>query len=319
METCSAAAAEVPGAAQQRTSPLLSRVKEQSASTALFWKMLNAIWCWVRGGNAPRRTESLSFHPHAKGSQIRLDELHCTAWRAATFHDGIVFTNRPVRPKESVALQLLMLEEGWHGGLRVGFTRLDPSAICPGSLPPYVCPDLVEKHPVWAAVLPDWGENSGDVVSFWVDRRGRLFWTSNGGEPRLLLWGVPTSSPLWAVVDIYGRAKAVRLLDPAVAWPSPSSSSSSSSSPSPSLSLSPLPWSPAGSGGLCSCHPAQKSEEECAICYQHTGDTRLLPCGHSHICSCCALRIFRDSGTCPMCRGLVQTLVRTLRAPGVTG
>uniref|UniRef100_A0A6I8P3K6 Neuralized E3 ubiquitin protein ligase 3 n=1 Tax=Ornithorhynchus anatinus TaxID=9258 RepID=A0A6I8P3K6_ORNAN len=228
-------------------------------------------------------TESLSFHPHAKGSQIRLDELHCTAWRAATFHDGIVFTNRPVRPKESVALQLLMLEEGWHGGLRVGFTRLDPSAICPGSLPPYVCPDLVEKHPVWAAVLPDWGENSGDVVSFWVDRRGRLFWTSNGGEPRLLLWGVPTSSPLWAVVDIYGRAKAVRLL------------------------------------GLCSCHPAQKSEEECAICYQHTGDTRLLPCGHSHICSCCALRIFRDSGTCPMCRGLVQTLVRTLRAPGEEG
>lgn len=159
---------------------------------------------------APR--EILRFHAEAKGAQVRLDAERCTAHRRATFHDGIVFSQRPVRPGERVALRVLGQEEGWCGGLRVGFTRLDPARVSAPSLPPFVCPDLEQQSPTWAAVLPEDGALPGNVVRFWVNRSGRLFARVNAGPRLLLREGVLMGAPLWAVMDVYGTTKAIELL-----------------------------------------------------------------------------------------------------------
>lgn len=164
------------------------------------------------GADAQVPRETLRFHAEAKGAQVLLDPTRSTASRLATFHDGIVFSQRPVRPGERVALRVLGHEGGWCGGLRVGFTRLNPARVRAPSLPPFVCPDLELQSPTWAAVLPDSCARLGDVVRFWVNRRGRLCARVNAGPRLRLRKGVPTGAPLWAVMDVYGTTKAIELL-----------------------------------------------------------------------------------------------------------
>uniref|UniRef100_A0A8C6RYP0 E3 ubiquitin-protein ligase NEURL3 n=1 Tax=Nannospalax galili TaxID=1026970 RepID=A0A8C6RYP0_NANGA len=220
---------------------------------------------WPR---APR--EALSFHGDATGAQVHLDTLRCTARRCATFHDGIVFSQRPVWPGERVALRVLRHEDGWCGGLRVGFTRLDPAHVTTACLPPFVCPDLEEQSPTWAALLPEGYVRAGNVVCFWVNRRGWLFAKVNAGRPLLLRKDVLVGAPLWAVMDVYGTTKAIELMS----W-----------------------WLTTTPG------------EECIICFHHTANTRLLPCGHSHFCASCAWHIFRDTARCPVCRWQIEEVV----------
>lgn len=143
---------------------------------------------------------------------VRLDARQSTAYRCATFHDGIVFSQRPVQPGERVVLRVLGHQDGWCGGLRVGFTRLDPAHLPAPSLPPFVCPDLEQQSPTWAAMLPHGCALAGDVVCFWVTRRGRLCAQVNAGPRLLLRKGVPVGAPLWAVMDVYGTTKAIELL-----------------------------------------------------------------------------------------------------------
>ncbi|KAF6105103.1 neuralized E3 ubiquitin protein ligase 3 [Phyllostomus discolor] len=233
--------------------------------------------------------ETLRFHPEAKGAHVILDAKRITAYRLATFHDGIVFSQRPVRPGERVALRVLGHEGGWHSGLRVGFTRLNPACVEAPSLPPFVCPDLEQQSPTWAALLPDGCALAGDVVSFWVNRQGRLCAQVNRGPRLLLRKGVPMGSPLWAVMDVYGTTKAIQLLDPAAsAFPRAS----------PWALPEEMPSDPEATAG-----------EECAICLHCTANTCLVPCGHTHFCSCCAWRVFRDTAKCPVCRCEIEGVV----------
>ncbi|XP_040585404.1 E3 ubiquitin-protein ligase NEURL3 isoform X2 [Mesocricetus auratus] len=225
--------------------------------------------------------EVLSFHGDATGTQVHLDDQRSTAHRLSTFHDGIVFSHRPVWPGERVALRVLRQEDGWCGGLRVGFTRLDPGHVAASCLPPFVCPDLEEQSPTWAALLPEGFVRAGNVVCFWVNRRGWLYAKVNAGRPLLLRKDVQVQgAPLWAVMDVYGTTKAIELLDPkADAW---------------IINGEAVPVSEVTPG------------EECVICFHNTANTRLIPCGHSHFCSSCAWHIFKDTARCPMCRWQIE-------------
>uniref|UniRef100_A0A4W2FZG5 E3 ubiquitin-protein ligase NEURL3 n=1 Tax=Bos indicus x Bos taurus TaxID=30522 RepID=A0A4W2FZG5_BOBOX len=236
-----------------------------------------------RDAESPR--EALRFHAQAVGAQVRLDAERSTAYRRATFHDGIVFSQRPVRLGERVALRLLWHEHGWLGGLRVGFTRLDPARVSAPSLPPFLCPDLEQQSQTWAAMLPDGRASPGDVVRFWVNRRGQIFAQVNSGPQRRLREGVLMGAPLWAVMDLYGTTKAIELLDPtANGFPTTTPRG---------LSDEALPG-PKG--------------EECAICFHQVANTCLVPCGHTHFCSSCAWRVFRDTARCPMCRWEIKAV-----------
>ncbi|XP_002926529.3 E3 ubiquitin-protein ligase NEURL3 isoform X2 [Ailuropoda melanoleuca] len=249
---------------------------------------MGALLCSQADAEAPR--ETLRFHAEAKGAQVRLDAERCTAHRRATFHDGIVFSQRPVLPGERVALRVLGQEKGWCGGLRVGFTRLDPARVSAPCLPPFVCPDLEQQSPTWAAVLPEDGALPGNVVRFWVNRRGRLFARVNAGPRLLLRKGVLMGAPLWAVMDVYGTTKAIELLDPTA-----------------SVFPSTMPRTLSDE----TRQPEATAEEECAICFHRAANTCLLPCGHTDFCSYCAWRVFRDSARCPVCRWDIEAVTPT--------
>ncbi|XP_034809654.1 E3 ubiquitin-protein ligase NEURL3 isoform X1 [Pan paniscus] len=249
----------------------------------------------VADAKAPR--EALRFHAEAKGAQVRLDTRGCIAHRRTTFHDGIVFSQRPVRLGERVALRVLREESGWCGGLRVGFTRLDPACVSVPSLPPFVCPDLEEQSPTWAAVLPEGCALTGDVVRFWVDRRGRLFAKVNAGCRLLLREGVPVGAPLWAVMDVYGTTKAIELLDPTA-----------------SRLPTAMPWDLSNKAVP---EPKATPGEECAICFYHAANTRLVPCGHTYFCRYCAWRVFSDTAKCPVCRWQIEAVAPAQGPPAL--
>uniref|UniRef100_A0A8C3RZN5 Neuralized E3 ubiquitin protein ligase 3 n=1 Tax=Chelydra serpentina TaxID=8475 RepID=A0A8C3RZN5_CHESE len=254
-----------------------------------------------RGSSDGDASQPLFFHPFTHGSQVLLDEFHHVAERASSFHDGIIFTNRPIQHHERVTLKILKKEASWHGGLRVGFTSMDPSKMDPGHLPPFACPDLVMQGKTWAAVLPDQCIEEGTILTFWVDHRGRVFFRSQQEARKVpLLKGLPVRHCLWAVIDVYGQTKVVQLLG------EHANDLDRSSSPVPSpvcRDYSSLP-------GGCA--------EECVICCSHEANALLRPCSHGTLCHCCAQEVFHNNRPCPFCREQIQDIVE-VTIPSVKG
>ncbi|KAG9271857.1 E3 ubiquitin-protein ligase NEURL1B isoform X1, partial [Astyanax mexicanus] len=144
------------------------------------------------------------FHPHAKGKNIRLDAQLRRATRRNSFCNGITFSQRPVRLYEKLRLRLSGVHTGWSGALRFGFTSLDPGDLTSTDIPKYACPDLVTRPGYWAKALPERLASRDNVLSFWADRHGRVFYSINEAEPVLFHCGLSVSGPLWAIIDIYG-------------------------------------------------------------------------------------------------------------------
>lgn len=121
----------------------------------------------------------------------------------------------PARTVPSEALfpiQITKKQCCWSGALRLGFTSKDPSRIHPDSLPKYACPDLVSQSGFWAKALPEEFANEGNIIAFWVDKKGRVFYRINDSAAMLFFNGVRTADPLWALVDVYGLTRGVQLL-----------------------------------------------------------------------------------------------------------
>ncbi|KAK5623465.1 E3 ubiquitin-protein ligase neurl1 [Crenichthys baileyi] len=155
----------------------------------------------------------LLFHPSTKGSQITMDLSQRTVKRQASFCNAITFSNRPIAVYEQVRLKITKKQCCWSGALRLGFTSKDPSRINPDNLPKYACPDLVSQSGFWAKALPEELCNEGNVISFCVDKKGRVFYRINNSKPMLFFSGVHVGEPLWVLIDVYGLTRGVQLLD----------------------------------------------------------------------------------------------------------
>ncbi|KAG2456102.1 NEU1B ligase, partial [Polypterus senegalus] len=157
--------------------------------------------------------EQPRFHPQAKGKNIRLDSQLRRAVRKNSFCNGVTFTQRPIRVYEKVSLRLSSVHTGWSGALRFGFTSMDPGKLNPADIPKYACPDLVTRPGYWAKALPERLALKDNVLAFWMDRHGRVFYSVNDGDPVLFHCGVNVGGPLWALIDIYGITQEVTLLE----------------------------------------------------------------------------------------------------------
>lgn len=176
-------------------------------------------YCTVSNSGAERHNSALPisvksphFHPHAKGKNIRLDTQLRRATRKNSFCNGITFSQCPLRLYEKVRLRLSGVHTGWSGALRFGFTSLDPSNLALADIPKYACPDLVTRPGYWAKALPERLAMRDNVLAFWADRHGRVFYSINDGEPILFHCGLSVGCLLWAIIDIYGTTQEVTLL-----------------------------------------------------------------------------------------------------------
>uniref|UniRef100_A0A8C4RD31 E3 ubiquitin-protein ligase NEURL3-like n=1 Tax=Erpetoichthys calabaricus TaxID=27687 RepID=A0A8C4RD31_ERPCA len=271
----------------------------------------NSQWTMTCHVPETRRTHSctkcclgpLSFHPSTKGLHIIMSKSHRMAERQVSFHNGIIFTNRAISVREQVQLRIERTENMWHGALRLGFTSFCPSHLSQCTLPPYACPDLDRQLGFWVAPLPEECARQGDMISFWVSRRGRIHYRVNDGRDYLLLEDVDVSKPLWGLIDVYGQTVAIEMLG--------ESNSPSTAKVDPShlnlSTLSKLPLSFNASAVPVLSNRSDQDDEDCIVCFSMAADT-VLTCGHQCMCTSCALIIKERFGVCPLCRQVILTI-----------
>ncbi|XP_073506969.1 E3 ubiquitin-protein ligase NEURL3 [Phyllobates terribilis] len=271
--------------------------------------------------------EGLSFHPHSKGYNIVLNSCHHKAERSHSFHDGIIFSNRPVFPREKVWIRILKVEQRWYGALRVGFTSENPCNLDSTSLPPFACPDLTIRPDFWAIGIPEELCREGEEICFWINKRGQVLLKKKGSfKPDVLFSGIPRKTPVWVMVDVYGQTKALQLMDGKSKHKSFHRCCLGNIEP-PNLGLCHPESIGTKDKDLLPCHSKQcmeksskldlrtevvnlqlfrEEEPNCVICLDRTADTLLLPCGHCSFCKPCVLKIKAQSNICPLCRQSIQ-------------
>ncbi|XP_041476391.1 E3 ubiquitin-protein ligase NEURL1B-like [Lytechinus variegatus] len=152
------------------------------------------------------------FHT-THGKNIVLSPNRKLATRGGSFCNAIVFTHRPLRPQDRLHLQLIQSTQGWSGVIRFGFSCHCPDRLKPHMLPKYACPDLTVKPGYWVKALRETLAANGNVLSFFVNSRGEVYYSINGEPYHMFFNGVDVSKPLWALIDVYGNTTGIRIVD----------------------------------------------------------------------------------------------------------
>jgi len=160
----------------------------------------------------PESFQPLTLHPRTHGVNIRMGSDCRTALRhEAEFCNGYVMTSRPVLPGESWVVQICQTESVYVGGLGFGFTTCNPASLSPADLPDDA--DQLLDRPEYWVISKDVAQGPilGDEIEFHLGHNGQVTMMRNRGQPALLMH-VDISLPLWAIFDVYGSTRAIRLL-----------------------------------------------------------------------------------------------------------
>lgn len=190
----------------------------------------------------------------------------------------------------------------------------------------------------------------GDEIEFHLSHTGEVTMMRNRGSATLLMH-VDVSLPLWAIFDVYGSTRAVRLLGtisspppvaepPAVIYQAPPRVSPPrpqqaqpiyQSVPSAHMMQQSFPSGVLSSGTASSyvetltqslnCQSAGGgASSECTVCYERSVDCVLYSCGHMCLCYDCALTLYHGGrtaggqGLCPICRAPIRDVIRAYRS-----
>ncbi|XP_069814808.1 E3 ubiquitin-protein ligase NEURL3 [Dendropsophus ebraccatus] len=263
-------------------------------------------------------TQGLTFHPYSKGCNIQLSSCLHQAKRRHSFHDGIIFSNRSLLPREKVWIRILEVERRWHGALRIGFTSMDPINFESTVLPPFACPNLTDSPDFWAMGIPEELCTEGEEICFWVNNKGQVLFRKKGNfKSKVLFSGIPRKMPLWVMIDVYGQTKALQLLDtktrrlfapccrddkepPNLVLRHPGTTVKKNKTLQPPHSKQRMDKPTA-----LDLRPGTVYTEEepyCVVCQDKMADTLLLPCRHCSFCQQCVLKIRGQNNICPLCR-----------------
>lgn len=153
----------------------------------------------------------LSLH-RTKGRNVQFVSDRGVAARAESeFCQGYVFTARPMRPGQTIVVQILCTEIAYAGSLAIGLTSCDPGTLRPCDLPDDA-EQLLDRPEYWV-VRRDAanGLRRGDELAVTLTMDGEVRVSRNGSNP-ITVMHVDHTLRLWAFVDIYGATQKVRML-----------------------------------------------------------------------------------------------------------
>ncbi|XP_062943749.1 E3 ubiquitin-protein ligase NEURL1B [Cynocephalus volans] len=287
-----------------------------------------------RPASSPALLEAdLRFHA-TRGPDVSLSADRKVA--CAPRPDGgrtLVFSERPLRPGESLFVEVGRPGLAAPGAVAFGITSCDPGALRPAELP--ADPDaLLDRKEYWVVARAGPVPSGGDALSFTLRPGGDVLLGVNG-RPRGRLLCVDTTQALWAFFAVRGGAAGqLRLLgtlqsSPATTTPSGSLSGSqddsdsdmtfsvnqSSSASESSLVTAPSsPMSPPVSPVFPPPEPAGSKNGECTVCFDGEVDTVIYTCGHMCLCHNCGLRLKRQArACCPICRRPIKDVIKIYR------
>uniref|UniRef100_A0A8C8TY40 Neuralized E3 ubiquitin protein ligase 1B n=1 Tax=Peromyscus maniculatus bairdii TaxID=230844 RepID=A0A8C8TY40_PERMB len=246
----------------------------------------------------------------------------------------LVFSERPLRPGESLCVEVGRPGLAAPAAVAFGITSCDPGALRPSELPADPAA-LLDRKEYWVVARAGPVPSGGDALSFTLRPGGDVLLAVNG-RPRGRLLCVDTSQALWAFFAVRGGAAGqLRLLgtlqsSPETTTPSGSFSGSqddsdsdvtfgvnqSSSASESSLVTAPSsPLSPPVSPAFSAPEPAAGSRNgECTVCFDSEVDTVIYTCGHMCLCHSCGLRLRRQArACCPICRRPIKDVIKIYR------
>ncbi|XP_069363620.1 protein neuralized isoform X1 [Maniola hyperantus] len=153
----------------------------------------------------------LSLH-RTRGRNVNFVNERGVASRAeAEFCQGYVFTARPMRPGQTIVVQILSTESAYAGSLAIGLTSCDPATLRQCDLPDDA-EQLLDRPEYWV-VRRDAanGLRRGDELAVTLTLDGEVRVSRNGSSP-ITVMHVDHTLRLWAFVDIYGATQKVRML-----------------------------------------------------------------------------------------------------------
>ncbi|CAK1587895.1 unnamed protein product [Parnassius mnemosyne] len=153
----------------------------------------------------------LSLH-RTKGRNVHfVNDRGVAARIEAEFCQGYVFTARPMRPGQTIVVQILATESAYAGSLAIGLTSCDPATLRPCDLPDDA-EQLLDRPEYWV-VRRDAanGLRRGDELAVTLTVDGEVRVSRNGSNP-VTVMHVDHTLRLWAFVDIYGATQKVRML-----------------------------------------------------------------------------------------------------------
>uniref|UniRef100_A0A1I7U091 RING-type E3 ubiquitin transferase n=1 Tax=Caenorhabditis tropicalis TaxID=1561998 RepID=A0A1I7U091_9PELO len=154
----------------------------------------------------------LQFH-FIHGANVVILKNGRMAKRRESFCKGLAFSNRPIDIDENVCLRLCEVGTSWSGVLRFGVTNEDPEQYRDMPVPTFACPDLTTKEGYWAKALPERYSSEGNILHFYVNKDGELFYGINGSQKGMFLTGINVRLPMWLILDIYGNSVGVEIID----------------------------------------------------------------------------------------------------------
>ncbi|KAK0141994.1 E3 ubiquitin-protein ligase NEURL1 [Merluccius polli] len=256
----------------------------------------------------------LHFQKSGPGSRLSLKAGDRYAERDKQTHkNALAFSNRPIAIKERIHIRVERCDQHWQGALRVGFTARPPALFAHDPTILTADPGVPNaERGYWVCVPPTCHSWPGAELCFWVNSRGVFKYRGPDGVKRELFDGVNVRQPLWALIEVYGQTRAVRLLGSEIkgCW----FRRKRKSCPVP-------PPPPASLGDSCMCvdrgqpcrTPAKSStytatqpqnsrgSSECVVC-RCAAVSETLACGHRCMCFSCTTRVVAEFGTCPICR-----------------
>ncbi|XP_070207113.1 neuralized-like protein 4 isoform X3 [Littorina saxatilis] len=169
---------------------------------------------------------ALTFHERC-GSLIKLSNGLRTAERRRPmeeFNNGVVMTSRPIRNDELFEIRLDRLVDKWSGSIEVGITTHNPAELDfpatmtnmrsrSGTIMMSGCGILTNGK----GTRREYGQfnldelTEGDRIGLIRNSEGCLHYFINGSDQGLAASNCP--SPVWGVVDLYGMAVKVTILD----------------------------------------------------------------------------------------------------------
>ncbi|XP_063543601.1 protein neuralized isoform X2 [Cydia strobilella] len=153
----------------------------------------------------------LSLH-RTKGRNVQfINDRGVAARIEAEFCQGYVFTARPMRPGQTIVVQILSTETAYAGSLAIGLTSCDPATLRSCDLPDDA-EQLLDRPEYWV-VRRDAanGLRRGDELAVTLTLDGEVRVSRNGSNP-ITVMHVDHTLRLWAFVDIYGATQKVRML-----------------------------------------------------------------------------------------------------------
>jgi hypothetical protein len=145
------------------------------------------------------------------GPEINLFDNDTLASRYEGCCHSICFSEFPLRVGETLHFNITEIETGWMANLNVGIFYRDPTDIPLNDL--VACyANITEFFNDSRVFIFDKFYSSNNVYEFRIDKEGVAYLFPNVTVDDVVFRGVDVTKSFWAIFNVYGDSKAVKLL-----------------------------------------------------------------------------------------------------------